>query len=288
MGNLNANTYNLQSMRKLKDIILKPCKNNKHVLEIVLFLIKLTCIKIYKERLLKIKYERKFFESINFDPRVRNGPFKDMIYPELSSVGSELAPKIIGSYEEELLPVIQYFLSQSYSDVIDIGCAEGYYVVGLALKMKTSKIHAYDIDPLALSLCMEMAKLNKVESKITFNKFCSPQTLSSFKFGGKGLIICDCEGYEKILFNLENIENLKNCDILIELHDNKVDGVTSTLLPILSKYHEVTMIKSTKKDPKKFPELARFTPVEQTLILSECRNGILEERSMNWAFVKCK
>ena len=274
-------------MRKLKDFILQPCKNNKYILEIVLFFIKLIGNKIYKERLLKIKSERKYFESIDFNPTVRSGPFKGMIYPELSSVGSELAPKIIGSYEEELLPAIDYFLNQSYSDIIDVGCAEGYYAIGFAIKMPNSKIHAYDVEPKALDLCKKMAALNSVEN-ISFNKFCSPKTLTNFNFQGKGLIICDCEGYEKTLFNAENIENLKKCDFLIELHDNKVDGVSDYLIPILSQFHEVTIISSTKRNPLKFKDLDNFLPLEQTLILSECRNGILEEGSMDWAFVKCK
>lgn len=275
-------------MRKLKDFILQPCKNNKYIFQIVLFIIKLTGNKIYKERLLKIKGEKKYFESIGFNPIIRSGPFKGMIYPELSSVGSELAPKIIGSYEEELLPAINYFLSQSYSDIIDVGCAEGYYAVGFAMKTQNTKVHAYDIDSKALTLCREMAKLNNVESRIAFNKFCFPETLMNFNFKGKGLIICDCEGYEKTLFNLKNIENLKNCDFLIELHDNKLEGVSNYLLPILSKYHEVQIISSSRRNPAKFPELSHFSPVEQTLILSECRNGILDEGSMDWAFVKSK
>ena len=35
--------------------------------------------------------------AISPDQKVKNGPFSGMIYPDLESVGSTLAPKIIGS-----------------------------------------------------------------------------------------------------------------------------------------------------------------------------------------------
>jgi hypothetical protein len=38
---------------------------------------------------------------------VMNGVFKGMKYPKLKSIGSSLAPKILGSYEREIQPVLK-------------------------------------------------------------------------------------------------------------------------------------------------------------------------------------
>src|ERR1035441_9360704 len=59
--------------------------------------------------------EKKRILSILKDPVVKNGPFKNMVYPPFSSTGtavypnlfgSAIYPKIIGSYEAELHSVI--------------------------------------------------------------------------------------------------------------------------------------------------------------------------------------
>ncbi len=64
-----------------------------------------------------------------------------------------------------------------------------------------------------------MAKLNNVGDKIQVRSTCTADELANFNFTKRGLIICDCEGYEYELFNENNIDNLKNCDLIIEVHD---------------------------------------------------------------------
>ena len=46
-------------------------------------------------------------------------------------MGSVLIPKLLGSYEQELQPLLQRLAAQNYSEIVDIGCAEGYYAIGL-------------------------------------------------------------------------------------------------------------------------------------------------------------
>ena len=86
---------------------------------------------------------------------VLNGPFKGMKYPEFLSLGSTLIPKLIGSYEAELHPIIDEIIACGYEEIWDVGCAEGYYAVGLALMSPTSKIRAYDIDIHSRKACLK-------------------------------------------------------------------------------------------------------------------------------------
>src|ERR1044072_5114497 len=76
---------------------------------------------------------------------VQEGPFKNMVYVP-KSVGSTLVPKLLGSYESELHSTLEEIIDRNYQKIIDIGCAEGYYAVGLALKNPKTKIHAFDTD----------------------------------------------------------------------------------------------------------------------------------------------
>lgn len=175
---------------------------------------------------------------------VLHGPFQGMKYPSLSSVGSSMFPKLLGSYEKELHETIYGFLSENYTEIIDIGCAEGYYAIGLGLKLVNTKIYAYDSDETARNLCAQMAKVNHIENRIIIKETCTDKELGNFKFTGKALIICDCEGYEKYLFDEGNLQNLKNCDLLIEMHDFIDLNISGNMLRLFSETHDLQIIKS--------------------------------------------
>jgi len=59
------------------------------------------------------------------DLLVLNGPFKGLKYPRLESFGSQIFPKLLGSYEIELAPVFDRIFKENYLKIIDVGCAEG-------------------------------------------------------------------------------------------------------------------------------------------------------------------
>ena len=132
--------------------------------------------------------------TISPDLTVKHGPFKGMMYPKKKAVGSALVPKLLGSYERELHPVIEKICSNEYSEIVDIGCAEGYYAIGMAMRIETAKVFAYDIDEEAVYLCKRMARLNNVAERLVIGKFCDANTLRAIPFTKKALIISDCEG----------------------------------------------------------------------------------------------
>lgn len=238
-----------------------------------------TIQKLYWE---KEKYEAKeICNQISPDNAVLRGPFKGMKYSSLDSEGSSLLAKILGSYEDELDEIIYSILKNDYKEILDVGCAEGYYAVGLAMKMRDSKIFAYDNDKRAIELCRENAKKNNVIAKISFGEFCSAQTLAEFKFSGKVLIISDCEGYEIELFTKDNFPNLKNCDILIEMHHLVHPHVKTYLENLFKDSHTIQIIKSKLKHVDDYDELK--------LIDKEYyHDTILTERDtkMEWTFLK--
>ena len=161
----------------------------------------------------------------------------------------------------------EYLLGRLPND-IDIECVD------------LTKIYAYDTDETARSLCLQMAKLNQVEDKLIIKKTCTAADLKDFKFNGKSLIICDCEGYEHILFNASNIKNLANCDLLIETHDFLDLNISIDLDKLFNKTHHIQTIKSIDDIEKVktyfYQETNGLTLEKKLKIYQECRPSIIE------------
>ena len=211
---------------------------------------------------------------------VANGPFKGMRYPAAESYGSMLLPKLLGSYESELHPVVEAFFANDYTAIVDIGCAEGYYAVGLGLRFPRANIYAFDTSPKARQMCAEMAALNGLGSKVHIGSLCDAETLRSIPLGDKALIICDCEGYENVLFSREIASFLANHDLIIEAHDFIDIEISPNLRRIFSQTHHVDPISSLddieKAHTYQFAELDRYTTSERFAILGERRPGIMK------------
>ncbi len=128
---------------------------------------------------------------------VQNGHFKGMKYIKRSS-GSALLPKILGSYEEPIQGWIREVIEdKKYENILDIGCAEGYYACGFAMRMPNTQITAYDIDEVARKNSTELKELNGLQN-IEIKAKCTHEELN-LKSKPNTLIFCDIEGFEKIL-----------------------------------------------------------------------------------------
>lgn len=214
------------------------------------------------------------------DKRVRNGPFKGMLYPDFQSEGSTLFPKILGSYESELHPLFGQILDNDYSEIIDVGCAEGYYAVGMALRMPTARVFAYDISEKARLQCEKMAKLNGVDERMTVAAHCGPQALLKLDLTRRALVISDCEGYEKSLFTPEVVAALATHDILIETHDLFDISISPELRKRFAATHRLQTVASVDDLQKAlyydYPELAPYSPKQRYKLLAERRRSIME------------
>lgn len=211
---------------------------------------------------------------------VRRGPFRGMKYIPRAT-GSALTPKLLGSYEAELHNIWDYVFEVGYNNIIDIGCAEGYYAVGLALSLPNVKVFAFDTDPLAQQLCRDMSRINGVTERISIAGTCTPERLESLVLQ-RSLILCDCEGYELDLLP-PLASKLETCDLLVELHDFINPMISQTLLSCFAPTHEIELVSSNERDPALFPELKIFPSLEQKLAVAEFR-----PETMQWAFMKSK
>jgi hypothetical protein len=209
---------------------------------------------------------------------VLRGPFAGLKYPRPVAYGSALLPKLIGCYEMELHPIVEKICGTNYQAVHNIGCAEGYYAVGLARRMAGSVIHAYDIDPGARSACQELVDANDVKDRVQVRGEITRNDL--LKIGGRSLILCDCEGYESRLIDAEVVRSHAKNDFLVEIHDNVDPAISGTLFELFRETHEVVTITSVD-DLKKtrlydFPELKGFSLRDRRWIVSEHRPTLMD------------
>lgn len=238
-------------------------------------------------RAIKQYAEKKFIELLapHGSAKVLHGPFKGMIYPQMHSVGSELTPKIIGSYESELHSVLESVCNKDYAQVVDIGAAEGYYAIGLALRIPGVKVNVFETNTRGIELCKHMAIANKVDDRIVFKGECDVNQLALLEFnqGHKGFVICDCEGCELEILDPKLIPQLAHCDLLVEVHDFTTTGLSSFEI-INSRFldtHKIRPINVKRRDPKYFIELEKFNELEISSVLSEQR-----VHSVGWMFIE--
>ena len=100
---------------------------------------------------------------------------------------------------------------------MNVGCAEGYYAVGMARLMPQSLFLAYDINPKAVEYCKQLAKKNQVEERVKLGSNFSIGDLSHLD-PKTTLVIVDIEGAEDELLGTSNIPYLKEFDLIVESH----------------------------------------------------------------------
>lgn len=228
----------------------------------------------YRVSLHERSLANKKLEHYFSDLTVQRGMMQGLRYPSFSSFGSSLFPKLAGIYELELEPAFKRFSVNKYHSILDIGCAEGYYAAGLAKLFPSTKVIAFDIDETARSMCGNMAALNKVEDRVEIQERCTPEWIAQFLPSIRALIVCDCEGYERHLFNGTNIHALKHCDLVIELHPMTEPDVKLFLHQLFQDSHHVSYVSSLD-DQRKMADLpqeyADFSALEKLLLVQEGR-----------------
>ena len=213
--------------------------------------------------------------------RVMHGPFAGLNYTR-KAAGSALAPKLVGSYERELHPVWENVTRNSYDLVVDIGCAEGYYAVGLAKHLPGQpKVIAFDMDAEARLLCRELSIRNGVSNRVEVRGDCDVAALRR-ALKGRSLVICDCEGAEVDLLQINEIPALAQADIVVELHDFLRAGATEILTQRFAATHEIHLIDSVAPDPSLYVELEILTPDQRAIALDE------RAAPMRWAWMTPK
>jgi hypothetical protein len=184
----------------------------------------------------------------------------------------EMPAKILGTYELELADVIGQAVERSTHLFVDIGCADGYYAVGLAVAQPTMLVEAYDIAPSARTLCRRTAVLNGCERRVAVRGRFSAAHLKTLDMEG-ALLLCDIEGAERHLFDATLVRLLARTDVLIEVHESMAPGTRDHLAALFSATHTVARIPRRGRLPPQHPALAGWDDDERLRTVIELRTG---------------
>ena len=209
--------------------------------------------------------------------RVLAGPFAGMLLPSQHSWGSgDKAPKTLGCYEEELHDSLEKAIMQKPEVVVNVGCAEGYYAVGLARRLPDARVVAFDLDATARGVCEASARENDVAS-LELREGCMPDALLELCGGHSALVVMDCEGGELSLLTPAIMAGLRRANVIVECHDFANPATTAAVREALSQFHDVSAIVEGPRDPNRYEVLRHLPSADRWLAVCEFRPS-----TMHW------
>lgn len=208
---------------------------------------------------------------------VQAGPFAGMVLPDLKSWGGGfLAPKLLGCYEAELHDALEQAIARQPDVVINVGCAEGFYAIGLARRLPGARVFASDISTEAQRACTIAAHRNGVADRVTVLGECDDSQLVELASGCKrALLVIDCEGAEMQLLSAQAVPQLRHCDMIVELHDFVDRKISPTLGWRLTPTHDITAVREGPRDPAGIQLLQRLGSLERALLVCEGRPELM-------------
>jgi hypothetical protein len=198
-----------------------------------------------------------------------SGPFQGMDYVATATEGA-LLPRLLGSYESELHPHLLAFAAEGLDCVIDVGCAEGYYAVGLARLIPQITVHAHDIDEAALAACAALAAKNGVGDRVVIGGEFRPQDFEAFA-GQRALVMVDAEGAEVDILQPELSPALAGLSLIVETHDIHRPGALDTLVQRFSPTHDIVRVNQHYAAFQPPPWFSELPHLDQLLAVWEWR-----------------
>lgn len=204
---------------------------------------------------------------------VMEGPLKGLDFLPQSAEGCHIA-KLLGCYEQPLLPHIEAAIRENYPLILNIGCAEGYYAAGMARRMPATQVLAFDLNPKAQQICAELAAKNGVSNRVTVGALFQPEDFAAYT-GQKVLVLCDIEGAERDLLDPVAAPALAGMDLIVESHECLIPGITRLLMDRFAATHEIAVVEDNGQRPFSntpgwFNNLAHL---DQLLVVWEWRSG---------------
>ena len=202
-------------------------------------------------------------------PVVMQGLFAGMTYLAAAAEGA-LVPRLLGTYESELHPHIRAIAAAGLDCVLNVGCAEGYYAVGLARLLEGVEVHAFDTNPQAQTACVELAARNGVEARVRVGGEFGPEDFERFA-GRRALVMMDVEGAELDLLDPSRAPALRGMSVIVETHDLYRKDARGQLMVRFAASHEIAVVEQQPKTPELPPWLRELPHLDQLLAVWEWR-----------------
>jgi hypothetical protein len=230
------------------------------------------------------KWRAKLIENTliqRMGPIVPAGPFAGMVFDIRGATGARL-PRLLGCFEASLSPIIEEIIATSPRLIIDVGCAEGYYAVGLAMRLPQTTIWARDADAAACESCDALAEANNVASRV---KTGGRLTHADFDIcrAQPTTIICDIDGAEDTLLDPERAKGLRRADILVEVQETEFPGLCDRMTARFLPTHDIVRLERAFSSQSLPDWMDTLSDLDRLLALWEWRSG-----PTPWLWMKAK
>jgi predicted O-methyltransferase YrrM len=193
---------------------------------------------------------------------VREGPFAGMRFPRFAvGRGEVVVPQLLGAYELELRAAIESVVADCPATIVDIGASDGYYAVGLARACPASTVYAYEMNFFPARVCHRLAAENGVADRIVMRGECRVADLQGLAPGDSAFVLSDCEGAERELMDPDAVPWLRDCRLIVELHDFAAPGIEETILSRFESSHDIEVIRSRRRYVAEWPALLEVPKV---------------------------
>ena len=190
--------------------------------------------------------------------QVYGGPFSGL------KLGTDCQwlPGLLGLYERELWPIVEEIERTGFDRIVNIGAAAGYYAVGLARRMGSARVVAFEGDTVIQASLRRTIALNHVAARVEVCGYCTSDDLANVLQSGVGtLVLCDVEGFEVTLLNPAAVPALEKAAILVELHDHLVPDASALIRRRFERSHAIRKIWQTNRDAAEFPFMSPYLRV---------------------------
>jgi hypothetical protein len=187
---------------------------------------------------------------LDWQGKVQGGPFAGMRHPRS---GTGHYAELIGTYELSLIPVIEQVIARKPQLIINVGAGSGYYAMGFAWRCRTTKVIAYEADPTRRGLMQKYLHVNELHHRIDLRGLCTTEALQASLAGNPGaFLLMDAEGAEESLLK-PDISRIDQTEILVELHEMYVPGITRRLQESFAETHRVILIEESDVEDHRPP-----------------------------------
>ena len=206
---------------------------------------------------------------------VRAGPFTGLRYPFSKATGSALSPKLLGTYEVEIHAFVERAIRQRPARVINIGAGEGYYAVGLALRLPDAEVYAFEAQQSGRDLTVELASANGVSHRVHVAGACGIAELRALT-ADPALIVCDVEGAERELLDPSSVPGLARCEIIAELHRIETDDLVSEIGNRFAGTHRLGLAHYDRHSARRAARVIWMSEGDQKVAVDERRRHGLD------------
>ncbi len=226
----------------------------------------------------------------HFDSVTHYGILKGFRVPQSDWAELVSSAYILGTYEVAVCAILDTLKGKDRI-FVDLGGADGVFGVGLVEVGAFGASVVFEMDPNRRQAIADMVTERGLGDRVAIYGEATPHFPDLIVQNGTDLrdcvVLCDIEGAEFALFQDDLLRRLRDCHVIIELHDFMLNDpvarktAVGTLMRAAEQYFDVHVIKDGLRDIRNIPPLHDLTDWDSYLLCVEARF-----RMMSWLWLR--